>query len=160
MISSPLSLTLYTYNPQLASSHCPGGAPGPHLPAARPPYLTILSPSRRSPSEHAHWRLRRQQQTSRYCRARALPETPPSSPNQRQPTTLPVGPSTALALTAPCMHRVCRERALHSRSCTHAHLSSRTRACTASNVQHHATLALHDRALTHPGRVTILVHVD
>jgi hypothetical protein len=45
-LTLPLSLTLATSNPQPASSHHPGDAPGPHLQAPHFPYLTIPSPSR------------------------------------------------------------------------------------------------------------------
>jgi hypothetical protein len=155
--STPLSTTL---NPQPASSHCPGDAPGPHLQAPHPPYLTIPSPSRQCRPRHARWRPGLRPHASVRSHASGRPDTPPPSPNPQQPTTPPVGHPLARALTAPCTRRGHQERALCSRSCTHAFLPSRTRACKASKPRRHATLALHDRTVTRPGRVRSSEHVN
>jgi hypothetical protein len=66
-----------------------------------PPHLTNLSPSHRCPPERARWRPKLHRQASSLCRARALPGTPPTSPNQQQPTTPTVEPSRARALPLP-----------------------------------------------------------
>jgi hypothetical protein len=72
----------------------------------------------------------------------------------------PIGHPLAPALTTPRTCRGRQERALRSRSCTHAFLPSHTRACKASKPRHHATLALHGRALTRPGRDMNSEHVN
>jgi hypothetical protein len=78
---SPLSLTLATSNPQPASSHRPGDAPGPHLQAPHPPYLTIPSPFRQCRPGHARWRLGLRPHASVRSRASGRPDTPHPSPN-------------------------------------------------------------------------------
>jgi hypothetical protein len=157
---SPLSLTLATPNPQPASSHRPGDAPGPHLQAPHRPYLTVSSPSRQCRPGRARWRPVLRQHASARSRASGRSDTPPPSPNPQQPTTLPVGHPLARALTAPRTHHGGRERALRSRSCTHAFLPSRAQACKASKPRRHATLTLHGRALALPSCDTNLVHVN
>jgi hypothetical protein len=108
------------------------------------------------PPGRARWRPGLWPNGSVRSHASGRPDTPPPSPNPQQPTTPPVGHPLARALTAPHTRHGRRERALHSRLCTHAFLPSRTRACKASKPRHHATLAVSRirSTLTEPDQFT------
>jgi hypothetical protein len=121
MISSPPSLSPSPPpNPQSVTSHRPGGALGPHLQVTHPSHLTNLSPSCSCPPERARWRPKLHRQASSLCRARALPSTPPTSPNQQQLTTPTMEPSPAHALPLPV-------HALHAESDVHVLKRARQR---------------------------------